>query len=176
MLGNAPTPTTGTPISANTASPSIPRRSQSSLSNTVQNQQGTGSPHGSSMTPTSCVKTVSSHILDENERILASPTPPQLVRDLTKTQRSLSSSASTGQLTSQISQKKSKFHDFVFGRKKTSESKISNGSGSNVFGVPLEQAVAFSRIQDMYELPAIVYRCIAYLDSREGICKQRLMF
>ncbi|KAI9356007.1 Rho GTPase activation protein [Zopfochytrium polystomum] len=32
-----------------------------------------------------------------------------------------------------------------------------------VFGLPLEQAVALTRISDTLELPAIVYRCIDYL-------------
>ncbi|KAI8850479.1 Rho GTPase activation protein [Chytridium lagenaria] len=34
-----------------------------------------------------------------------------------------------------------------------------------VFGVPLDQSVAVSRVNDMYELPSVVYRCIEYLDA-----------
>jgi len=37
-----------------------------------------------------------------------------------------------------------------------------------VFGVPLETAVKNSKIKDDYELPAIVYRCIEYLDAKGG--------
>ncbi|ORY07989.1 RhoGAP-domain-containing protein [Basidiobolus meristosporus CBS 931.73] len=35
-----------------------------------------------------------------------------------------------------------------------------------VFGVPLEKAVEVSRVKDGYELPAVVYRCIEYLDAK----------
>ncbi|KAK9762684.1 Rho GTPase activating protein [Basidiobolus ranarum] len=35
-----------------------------------------------------------------------------------------------------------------------------------VFGVPLERAVEISRVKDGYELPAVVYRCIEYLDAK----------
>ncbi|KAJ3279154.1 hypothetical protein HK104_001703, partial [Borealophlyctis nickersoniae] len=37
-----------------------------------------------------------------------------------------------------------------------------------VFGVPLEQAVAVSKVSDNYELPAVVYRCIEYLDAKNA--------
>ncbi|RIA90878.1 hypothetical protein C1645_724489 [Glomus cerebriforme] len=37
-----------------------------------------------------------------------------------------------------------------------------------VFGVPLDQAIAVARIKEGYELPAVVYRCIEYLDSKNA--------
>ncbi|KAI7870006.1 hypothetical protein BDF14DRAFT_1879763 [Spinellus fusiger] len=38
-----------------------------------------------------------------------------------------------------------------------------------VFGVSLEEAVRISRISDKYELPAIVYRCIEYLEANKAV-------
>lgn len=40
--------------------------------------------------------------------------------------------------------------------------------GRRVFNVPLEQAVAVSKVKEGYELPAVVYRCIEYLDAKKG--------
>lgn len=37
-----------------------------------------------------------------------------------------------------------------------------------VFGVPLEAAIRISRVSDKYELPAIVYRCIEYLEEKNA--------
>ncbi|CAJ0747943.1 11976_t:CDS:10 [Entrophospora sp. SA101] len=37
-----------------------------------------------------------------------------------------------------------------------------------VFGVPLDQAIAVSRIKEGYELPAVLYRCIEYLDAKDA--------
>lgn len=37
-----------------------------------------------------------------------------------------------------------------------------------VFGVTLKKAVSISRITDTYELPAVIYRCIEYLDGKDG--------
>ena len=46
------------------------------------------------------------------------------------------------------------------------------GGNSNthkpVFGVSLQEAVANSRISDSIELPAIVFRCIEYLDAKKA--------
>lgn len=35
-----------------------------------------------------------------------------------------------------------------------------------VFGVPLKEAVAVSRIRPGLELPAVVYRCVEYLEAK----------
>ncbi|KAI9303136.1 hypothetical protein BJ944DRAFT_183857 [Cunninghamella echinulata] len=37
-----------------------------------------------------------------------------------------------------------------------------------VFGVPLEEAVRISKIAEGYELPAVVYRCIEFLEAKEA--------
>jgi len=37
-----------------------------------------------------------------------------------------------------------------------------------VFGVPLEQAIEQARVQPGYELPAVVYRCIEYLNAHRA--------
>ncbi|ORX84360.1 RhoGAP-domain-containing protein [Basidiobolus meristosporus CBS 931.73] len=51
--------------------------------------------------------------------------------------------------------------------------KIFSGSDSKhrgppvpIFGSPLERAVEVSRVKDGYELPAVVHRCIEYLDAK----------
>jgi hypothetical protein len=41
-------------------------------------------------------------------------------------------------------------------------------TGKIVFGVPLHVAVENSRLNDYSELPAVVYRCIEYLEARNG--------
>ncbi|CAJ0640656.1 15028_t:CDS:10 [Entrophospora sp. SA101] len=41
-------------------------------------------------------------------------------------------------------------------------------SNKVVFGVSLDQAIAVSRIKENYELPAVVYRCIEYLDANNA--------
>lgn len=38
-----------------------------------------------------------------------------------------------------------------------------------IFGVPLEAAIRVSRISERYQLPAIVYRCIAYLEDKNAV-------
>lgn len=39
---------------------------------------------------------------------------------------------------------------------------------NQVFGIPLEEAVNVRRISENYELPAIVYRCIEYLEAKNA--------
>ncbi|RCH81982.1 hypothetical protein CU098_004174, partial [Rhizopus stolonifer] len=41
-----------------------------------------------------------------------------------------------------------------------------------VFGVPLEEAVRISRVSEGYELPAVVYRCIEYLDAMNAVMEE----
>jgi len=40
------------------------------------------------------------------------------------------------------------------------------GSRKLVFGLTLAEAIATSKIKANYELPAVVYRCIEYLDAK----------
>lgn len=35
-----------------------------------------------------------------------------------------------------------------------------------VFGVPLEEAVQVARIREGLELPAVIYRCVEYLEDK----------
>lgn len=37
-----------------------------------------------------------------------------------------------------------------------------------MFGVTLQEAVNVSRIKEGYDLPAVIYRCIEFLDAKEG--------
>ncbi|CAJ0760135.1 2202_t:CDS:1, partial [Entrophospora sp. SA101] len=37
-----------------------------------------------------------------------------------------------------------------------------------VFGVSLDRAIAISRIKENYELPAVAYHCIEYLDANNA--------
>lgn len=41
-----------------------------------------------------------------------------------------------------------------------------------VFGVPLKEAVAISRIRPGLELPAVVYRCVEYLEAKVGLARE----
>lgn len=38
-----------------------------------------------------------------------------------------------------------------------------------VFGIPLKEAIQVARVREGYELPAIVYRCIDFLEARNAI-------
>ncbi|KAJ2688139.1 Rho GTPase activating protein [Coemansia sp. RSA 1285] len=53
----------------------------------------------------------------------------------------------------------------------------SNALKESIFGLPLELAVKLSKVKEHYHLPAVVYRCIEYLDAKkawleEGIYRQ----
>ncbi|KAG0746603.1 hypothetical protein G6F33_004821 [Rhizopus arrhizus] len=43
-----------------------------------------------------------------------------------------------------------------------------------VFGVALDEAVRLSRISEGYELPAVVFRCIEYLDAKDAVLEEGL--
>lgn len=45
---------------------------------------------------------------------------------------------------------------------------------NQVFGVSLEEAVRISRVTEGYELPAVVYRCIEYLDAMDAVLEEGL--
>ncbi|KAI8389319.1 hypothetical protein BD560DRAFT_419567 [Blakeslea trispora] len=49
---------------------------------------------------------------------------------------------------------------------------IPNMPNKQVFGVPLEEAVRISRVAEGYELPAVVYRCIEYLDAMDAVMEE----
>ena len=43
---------------------------------------------------------------------------------------------------------------------------------NQVFGIPLEDAVKVTKISKTYELPAIVYRCIDFLETKDSILEE----
>ncbi|KAI8988323.1 hypothetical protein BDF20DRAFT_855141 [Mycotypha africana] len=45
----------------------------------------------------------------------------------------------------------------------------SSKHAKRVFGVPLEEAVRISRVTEGYDLPAVVYRCIEFLDAMNAV-------
>ncbi|KAI8077816.1 uncharacterized protein BX664DRAFT_287375, partial [Halteromyces radiatus] len=49
-----------------------------------------------------------------------------------------------------------------------SDNKPVNYGPNQVFGIPLEDAVQVCRISHDYELPAVVYRCIEYLEAKDA--------
>ncbi|KAI9360021.1 hypothetical protein DFJ73DRAFT_793640 [Zopfochytrium polystomum] len=53
-----------------------------------------------------------------------------------------------------------------WGKRKTLDNRID--PNRRVFGLPLDQAVEISRLSDYSELPAVVYRCIEYLEARNA--------
>jgi hypothetical protein len=45
--------------------------------------------------------------------------------------------------------------------------------GANqVFGIPLDNAVSIARVSDQYELPAIVHRCIEYMEMKGALIEE----
>ncbi|KAL0073599.1 hypothetical protein F4703DRAFT_1896349 [Phycomyces blakesleeanus] len=59
------------------------------------------------------------------------------------------------------------------GRGKVSEDGTHKPS-KQVFRVPLEEAVRVSRVSEKYELPAVVFRCIEYLDAKNAVLEEGL--
>ncbi|KAI9478079.1 MAG: hypothetical protein EXX96DRAFT_504273 [Benjaminiella poitrasii] len=43
---------------------------------------------------------------------------------------------------------------------------------NQVFGIPLESAVSVSRVSDQYDLPAIVHRCLEYLEAKGALTEE----
>lgn len=43
---------------------------------------------------------------------------------------------------------------------------------NQIFGIPLENAVNVSRVCEQYDLPAIVHRCIEYLEARDALTEE----
>jgi hypothetical protein len=81
------------------------------------------------------------------------------------------STSKGGKKTSIMGEKrgKGKMSSF-FSTKKKSNAAFTEVSDAtrNVFGVTLEKAITASRITDSFELPAVIYRCIEYLEGKDG--------
>eukprot|EP00842_Homolaphlyctis_polyrhiza_P005057 jgi/Hompol1/5552/HPOL_004572-RA len=101
---------------------------------------------------------------DENDRVMRQPTPKRLIEDTPE----LSALQQKQQQQRQQTIKERKktvniFKDWV--KKKTPDPPKNIRP---VFGVTVQEAVDASRIHPGYELPAIVFRCIEYLDARNA--------
>ncbi|KAK4510557.1 uncharacterized protein ATC70_004988 [Mucor velutinosus] len=59
-------------------------------------------------------------------------------------------------------------HSLTFG---TSDYEETCGP-NQIFGIPLENAVNVSRVCDHYDLPAIIHRCIEYLEARDALTEE----
>ncbi|KAI8353623.1 hypothetical protein EDC96DRAFT_566900 [Choanephora cucurbitarum] len=57
-------------------------------------------------------------------------------------------------------------------QKKQANEEVPSVPAKQVFGVPLEEAVRISRVAEGYELPAVVYRCIEYLDAMNAVMEE----
>ncbi|GAN03278.1 hypothetical protein MAM1_0037c02730 [Mucor ambiguus] len=59
-------------------------------------------------------------------------------------------------------------------RSKYDDIPVPKQAAKQVFGVSLEEAVRISRVAEGYELPAVVYRCIEYLDAMDAVLEEGL--
>ncbi|RCH83615.1 hypothetical protein CU098_000659 [Rhizopus stolonifer] len=66
------------------------------------------------------------------------------------------------------------FRGFLTRSSNEQTTKVENKPAKQVFGVSLEEAVLISRINEGYELPAIVYRCIEFLDAMNAVQEEGL--
>jgi hypothetical protein len=64
---------------------------------------------------------------------------------------------------------KGKMSNFFSKKKSTATIAETTDATRNVFGVTLEKAIGLSRITDSFELPAVIYRCIEYLEGKDGM-------
>jgi hypothetical protein len=101
-------------------------------------------------------------VIDDNERVMKQMIPPPLVP---KTKMAFAKT----KLMKEEKQKKLHFSFYKFKKNNTNDVDIKESVPNKykkVFGVHLETAVKNSKVKDDYELPAIVYRCIEYLDAK----------
>ncbi|KAI8082861.1 uncharacterized protein BX664DRAFT_301325 [Halteromyces radiatus] len=82
-----------------------------------------------------------------------------------------SSSASSASSTTQVSRTSTNHMD-LFNSSSSTQCQDTPAPLCPVFGVPLEQAVRISKIDDNYELPAVVYRCIEFLETKDAIYEE----
>ncbi|TPX68366.1 hypothetical protein SpCBS45565_g03134 [Spizellomyces sp. 'palustris'] len=151
----------GSPIApARTASISMVMGGNNPLMQSAQNS------------PSSTVKPRGRSYVDDNERVMMQPEPPPLV-GVEEQERRLREAAGAGPGSGgkdkRDDRKNRRITTFNWGKKKQSEGLSRAADPSRrVFGVPLEQAVAVSRVRDDMSLPAVVYRCIEYLDAKRA--------
>ncbi|KAJ3197539.1 hypothetical protein HK101_002842 [Irineochytrium annulatum] len=117
--------------------------------------------------------------VDDTARILQQNPPPLITREVQEmmSARSLGAKPS-GNLSGGDDRRNKRMTTFNWGKKAgPGGAPVAGGAGHPggpngvdearrvVFGVPLDQSVAVSRVNDAYELPSVVYRCIEYLDA-----------
>ncbi|KAJ1548235.1 hypothetical protein HK096_008281, partial [Nowakowskiella sp. JEL0078] len=111
------------------------------------------------------LKSTRSNAQDENERIMKQIVPTFILPKSTNPGASVGSTAAQDKKTNRMTS----ISTFNWGRKKLTVSDNSSasraGSNSCIFGAPLEIAVSLSRIIDTIPLPAVLYRCIEYLEA-----------
>jgi hypothetical protein len=112
-------------------------------------------PVGIQGSPTA-VNRVPSRFVDDQTRCMQQPTPAIMAEELPF--------ANAAKNVPESKKKGNIFKDWM--KKQNNEAPK---SVRPVFGVSLQEAVNSSRIQDGLEIPAIVYRCIEYLDSKKGV-------
>ncbi|KAG4087027.1 RhoGAP-domain-containing protein [Neocallimastix lanati (nom. inval.)] len=106
-----------------------------------------------------------SDVIDDNERVMKQTIPPPLVPKSTVAYER-NEKLKVGK---EEKQRKIHFSWYKFKKNTNSVNDIDNkdlDKNKKVFGVNLETAIKNSKIKDDYELPAIVYRCIEYLDAK----------
>ncbi|KAI8817111.1 uncharacterized protein EV422DRAFT_500334, partial [Fimicolochytrium jonesii] len=116
------------------------------------------------------------NFVDDNERVMMQAEPPPLLSPEESRERGQSAAVNIPQAGSKATDKKSKrITTFNWGKKSkdqlsssNSRSQTLNDRGRRVFGVPLDQAVAISRVREDLQLPAVLYRCIEYLDAKNA--------
>jgi len=105
----------------------------------------------------------SGDFVDENERLMQQVVEPPFGINTAAP----SNSAPVAQKKSRKPKEEKKKR--LWGRnKKQNESSKSGGPKKLVFGLSLSEAIAASKIKANYELPAVVYRCIEYLDANDA--------
>ncbi|RIB16392.1 Rho GTPase activation protein [Gigaspora rosea] len=94
------------------------------------------------------------------------------IRKYTGTPESRDVSPSSSQVVAVVSSNNSSPGQSSTRRDRPHDDQISEKKNSRktffVFGIPLNQAILVARIKEGYELPAVVYRCIEYLDANDA--------
>ncbi|KAJ3011619.1 hypothetical protein HKX48_006727 [Thoreauomyces humboldtii] len=114
--------------------------------------------------------------VDDMERVMMQPEPPPLIPLTDGTPTSQTSTGATPAPSAKAVDKKSRrMTTFNWGKKSKDSLANSNSrsqtladSSRRVFGVALEQGVAISKVREDLALPAVMYRCIEYLDAKRA--------
>ncbi|KAL0082942.1 hypothetical protein J3Q64DRAFT_1642383 [Phycomyces blakesleeanus] len=94
--------------------------------------------------------------------------PAAITSPSTSSSTANSNTNQSGGLRGLLSRSSSETAERAMADNKMSSTEMFGKPSRPVFGVPLEEAVRISRISEKYELPAIVYRCIEYLEAKDA--------